>query len=350
MTRYDASNLTAFASRVLERAGLAPDRAGVVAGILVEGDLLGHSTHGLALLAPYAEELLAGEMAASGEPEVMSDRGAAIAWNAKRLPGVWITVKALELASERARIYGVATVSIQQSHHIAALAAYLAPIAEAGLVGVIMTSDPNGASVAPFGGTAPVMTPNPIAATWPTTDGPVILDVSMSVTANGVVNRYARAGEKLPGQWLIDRDGRPTDDPAVASQGGTVLPLGGLDAGHKGYALGLWVEAMTSGLSGYGRARPSVGKWGASVMVQVLDPAAFGGLDAFVAEADFLRAASLASPPADAARPVRVPGQAALARRAAGLRDGVELHPEIPAQLDRIAQKLELPAPAAKGA
>ena len=58
---------------------------------------------------------------------------------------------------------------------------------------------------------------------------------------------------------------------------GTILPLGGLDAGHKGYGLALIVEAMTGGLAGLGRADPTEG-WGATVCVQVLDPEAFGGL------------------------------------------------------------------------
>jgi hypothetical protein len=33
--------------------------------------------------------------------------------------------------------------------------------------------------------------------------------------------------------------------------------------------------------------------------------------------------------PVDAARPVRLPGEGGLARRAAGLRDGLRLHPAI---------------------
>ena len=44
---------------------------------------------------------------------------------------------------------------------------------------------------------------------------------------------------------------------------GTLLPLGGLDAGHKGYALALLVEMATGGLAGFGRADPTEG-WGAT--------------------------------------------------------------------------------------
>lgn len=347
MSRYSAEALTAFATAVFEKAGLTADRAGVMARVLVEADLLGHTTHGLALLDLYSRDLAEGAMAASGEPTVLSDRGAAIAWDGNRLPGPWLVTQAIAIASERARQYGTCTVTIQKSHHIAALAAYLEPVARDGLMVIVMSSDPNARSVAPFGGSASVMTPNPIAAGWPTPDGLVALDVSMSVTAAGVVARHARAGQKLPHAWLLDKHGKPTDDSAIAlgDGGGSVQALGGMDAGHKGFALGLWVEAMTSALAGYGRAQPAAGKIGASVMVQVIDPGAFGGLAAFTEESGFMVDASRASPAADPARPVRVPGEAGLARKRQALAGGVQLHPEIPAQLAQVGERFGVAVP-----
>ena len=49
---YARHDLTTFALQLLQAAGLPPDKAQAVAEVLVEGDLLGHTTHGLALLAP----------------------------------------------------------------------------------------------------------------------------------------------------------------------------------------------------------------------------------------------------------------------------------------------------------
>ena len=81
---------------------------------------------------------------------------------------------------------------------------------------------------------------------------------------------------------MQDAQGNATRDPAVlfSEPKGTLLPLGGLEGGHKGYALALLVEALTGGLAGFGRADPPEG-WGATVFVQVIDPAAFGGSDAY---------------------------------------------------------------------
>src|SRR5262249_24721176 len=51
--RYRADAITTFATTLLARAGLPDDKARTVAEILVEADLLGHTTHGLDMLARY---------------------------------------------------------------------------------------------------------------------------------------------------------------------------------------------------------------------------------------------------------------------------------------------------------
>ena len=78
---YPAETLRSYAGALLQAAGLAPDRAATVAEILVEGDLLGHDTHGLAQLPGYLGALVAGTMAATGDPSTVADRGAAILWD-----------------------------------------------------------------------------------------------------------------------------------------------------------------------------------------------------------------------------------------------------------------------------
>ena len=199
--------------------------------------------------------------------------------------------------------------------------------------------------VAPFGGTTAVTTPNPLAAGIPTGGDPILLDISMSITTAGMSARRRARGERLPGRWLIDADGRPSDDPEVLGRGGALLPIGGLDHGHKGFALGLLVEALTQGLSGFGRADEPTG-WGASVLVLAFAPRAFGGADAFARQMDRLAASCLGASPLDASRPVRLPGQLALARKRAALRDGLELFADIPPAVRALAERLGLPPPA----
>jgi LDH2 family malate/lactate/ureidoglycolate dehydrogenase len=344
--RYAAPALVEFAAALLLRAGLESEKARDTAEVLVEGDLLGHDTHGLGLLALYLAEIEKGSMTKSGEPRVIADFPSAVTWDGRRLPGPWLVRRALEVAIPRAKKNGTCTVAIRRSHHLACLAAYLQSVAEQGLMVVLTCSDPNARGVAPHGGRGEIMTPNPIAAAWPTDAGPVILDVSMSITTNGLTRRLVQEKRKFSGVWALDAAGAPTDDPAkvLSDPPGALLPAGGLDHGHKGYALGLLVEALTGGLAGHGRADPREG-WSANVLLQVFDPALFGGREDFLRQTSHLAAACRATPPRAGFERVRLPGEAAQHRRAEQLARGVALYPAIMPALAPWAKKLGIEPP-----
>ncbi len=348
---FEADDLRVFARDLFAHAGLPPAHAAVTADTLVEGDLMGHTTHGLALLGPYLGQFQRGAWTADGAPTILSDAPAAQTWDGNFLSGPWLTTEAANWASARAAETGLASVAIGRSAHIAALAAYLRPVAEAGQMIVIASSDPAAASVAPFGGTRRLVTPNPLAAGWPSpggssSSGPVMLDVSMSITTNGMTNRKRAEGAKFDHPWLLDADGLPTNDPEAffTEPGGTLMPLGGTEAGHKGYALALLVEAMTSGLAGFGRAARPAG-WGASTFVLVIDPRRFAGAAAFATEAAWMADAVAANPAADPANPPRLPGARALALRTRQLAEGVALHPSIPPVLRLLSEERGIAMP-----
>jgi LDH2 family malate/lactate/ureidoglycolate dehydrogenase len=346
--RYRADALRQFAQTLFERAGARADIAADVATILLDADLLGHSTHGLALLAPYLDELTHDRMAKSGEPEILNRRAATENWDGKRLPGPWLALRALERAMAMASTCGTGSVAIRRSHHIACLAAYLKRATDKGLIAIIECSDPTVKAVVPHGGLKPFITPNPIAAGLPTSGDPLLIDVSTSITSMGFAFQQQAAGRKLPGEWLIDHLGNATRDPGTLSTEpkGALLPLGGIDAGHKGFALGLLIEAMTGGLTGHGRADPPAG-WGASVFVQVLDPEAFGGLDAFKRQMDFLVDTARSTPVRPGAEAVRLPGERGFQRYREQNANGVVLYPKIMPMLEPWAEKLgvALPSP-----
>lgn len=345
-TRIPADVLRRFAGRLLQAAGLPQDKARDVAEVLVEGDLLGHDTHGLALLAPYVRELRSGSMTAAGAPDIVSDRGAALCWDGRRLPGPWLVREGMRTLEPRARQYGSATLVIRRSHHIACLAAYLLQAAEHGFVMLLASSDPDGGSVAPFGGTRGVFTPNPIAAGIPTSGSPFLIDISASLVTNGMCGRLQKAGQQFSYACLQDAQGQPTRDPAVLADDppGTILPLGGIEAGHKGFALAVLIEALTGGLAAHGRADPAEG-WGATVFLSLYDPEAFGGLDGFVRQTDWLGDACRSNPPKPGGAPVRMPGDRGVARKQEQERDGVLLHPSIAPMLDACAREYGLEFP-----
>ena len=117
--KYKVEDLRNFAESLLLANGLEAEKSKAVADILLEGDLLGHTTHGLGLLAPYLAELESGKMSKEGLPEVLSDFPASMTWDGKRLPGPWLVLRAMELAIERAKTQGTCTIVIKRSHHIA---------------------------------------------------------------------------------------------------------------------------------------------------------------------------------------------------------------------------------------
>jgi len=340
---YAAPALVDFADALLSRAGLAPEMARSVARTLVDGDLLGHDTHGLALLAGYVKEVEAGTMRREGAPLVISDKPAAVLWDGQRLPGPWLVHQGIDLLLPRARQLGSATLVIRRSHHIACLAVYMMRALEEGMLCLLACSDPNSASVAPYGGTQAVFTPNPLALGFPLSKGGVMVDVSASITTNGMSNRKRAAGEKFDADRLIDAQGRPGRDPQLLFDDppGTLLPVGGLDHGHKGYGLALLVESLTGGLAGHGRADPKEG-WGATVYLTLHDLDAFGGKEAFLRQMDHLADACRANRPIDPARPVRLPGEAGLKRRTQQSGDGVRLHPSIALALAPLGDRFGL--------
>jgi L-lactate dehydrogenase len=344
--RFTVSSLVHFAYSLLERSGLQPAKAQVVAEVLVEGDLLGHTTHGLQLLPSYLQQIDKGTMALSGEPRVIADFPAAITWDGMRLPGPWLVRSAIDLAAQRAAKFGTCSVSIRRSHHTACLSAYLMRATDQNLMAILCTSDPGYVGVAPHGGRRGLYSTNPITAGWPTQDGPVMVDMSTSIASMGVIFRAREQGTKLPGKWLLDSDGRPTDDPAArfADPPAALLPVGGLDHGHKGYGLALLVEALTSGLAGFGRADPKE-PWTNNVYIQVLSPALFGGAEVFIRQTSFLADACRKIPPREGVERVRLPGEASLQRRCEQLQNGVELYPRIMPALEPWAKKLKVAFP-----
>jgi len=326
--RYNIEELILYIEALFLAAGMDADKSAIVAQLLVEADLMGHTTHGIAQAPAYLSGLENGLMLGTGDPIIVSDRGATITWDGQRISGVWLTAMAIDLSVDRAKKYGTATMAIRRSGHIACLAAFLTRATDKGCMIELASSDPSIVSVAPYGGTKPAFTPNPIAIGIPTNKNPILIDISASITTNGLTGRLFSEGKKLPGDWVQDKSGRATNDPAVlfTEPPGTILPIGGKEYGHKGFGLALMIEALTQGLSGLGRADPPEG-WGAAVYLKVTDPSAFGGMDEFTRQTSWLAESCRNNPPAEGVDNVRLPGDNAILNKAEAIANGLELYP-----------------------
>ncbi len=350
--RYRVESLRTFAASLFIAAGMDADKAVVVADTLVTGDMVGQRTHGMALCPQYIDQIEQGLMATHGEPAVIRDSDSLFVWDGAYLPGPWLVSKAIGQACERVGTQGVVTGVIRRSHHIACLTASLRQATERGYLILLASSDPAFGFVAPHGGKEPLLTPNPIAFGYPGARQPVWIDISASITTVGMARQKAAAGERFAYPWLMDAEGWPSDDPHVLDPGagGSLLPLGGLEYGHKGFGLLLMVEMLTHGLAGFGR--PDAEKrWGAGVFLQVLDPQAFGGREDFLRLADDMTARCHANAPRDPASPVRLPGEMAQRRMREAERSGIELPAPVYAALADKARQygVQLPEPINSG-
>jgi LDH2 family malate/lactate/ureidoglycolate dehydrogenase len=151
---------------------------------------------------------------------------------------------AMQRAVELARQFNIGAVGAVRSNHFGAAALYARMAAEQGMVGIAMTNVmPN--IVAP-GGSQPITGNNPIAIAIPTFgEFPFVLDISLSNVAGGKLLLASKKGEKIPLDWATDREGRPTDDPAIGFAG-FLLPVGG----HKGLGLSYVVDILCGVLTG----------------------------------------------------------------------------------------------------
>ncbi len=344
--RFTVDSLGQLAENLLAAAGMDKEKARSVAEVLVTGDMVGQRTHGMALCPQYAEQLEKGLMAKTGEPEVIRDSGAVFVWDGNYLPGPWLASRAIDQAATRVGQHGVVTAVIRRSHHIACLTSLIKQATDRGLAVILASSDPAFGFIAPYGGKEPLFTPNPIAIGYPGTEAPVWIDVSTSITTVGMARQKSAADTPFAHPWLMDGEGRPTNDPHVLDPGanGTLLPLGGREYGHKGFGLSLMVEMLTHGLGGFGRL-DSEKRWGANVFLQLLDPAAFAGREAFLRQMDFLTERCHANAPIDPADPVRMPGEMAQRRIREAKASGIDVSPKVLVALTTLAERYGVALP-----
>lgn len=348
MTRFSVQQLEAFACALLRAAGMDLDKAASVARLLVLTDAMGRRTHGLAMAALYLADMQKGGMQLTGAPVIVKDNGVTAVWDGNYLPGLWLVDKAIQIAIPRAQTHGLAAIAIRRSHHIGCLAALVKLAADQGLVALIFNSDPAGQRVAPFGGTQALLTPNPMAMGYPTSDQPVLVDICASITTTSMTRQKYAAGEQFARPWLLDAQGAPTCDPAVLEHTeprGSLQLVGGQEYGHKGFGLSLMIEALSQGLSGHGR-KNAPERWGGNVYVQVIDPQLFAGSDAFSEQMDHLSERCRNNRPVRADQPVRMPGDRAAANLRAAQTQGISYDPQTWSAITPWAAQLGVALPA----
>jgi len=244
MQRFDPQSAFQQVVGIAQAVGVSDRDAIILADALVDADLQGTSTHGITRLNIYVQRIKKGLIDPRAEIAVDSRRPAVLVVDANNGLGQVQAVKTMDRLVPLAREYGVASATIRRSQHFGALSYYSNRAAAHDAVLLAMTTcEP---AMSPTGGRDAFFGTNPIAVSFPTGIGyPIRIDLATSIAARGNIVAADKAGRPIPEGWALDVDGNPTTDAAKALMG-TVLTM----AGHKGYALAVMVEVLSSVLSG----------------------------------------------------------------------------------------------------
>lgn len=329
-----------LATRALTGLGLSSTDAGDAARILVLGDLFGVHTHGVSRLESYGERLDIGGIDAKAEIRMERVAPTIVKIDGGNGVGPLVGYRALESAMQLAREFGVGVAFARNSNHFGAIAPYSLIAAEAGFASIIGSN--SSTTIAPTGGREAKLGNSPVAFGIPNPEGrPIILDMAVSVVARARIRDALKRGESIPDTWATDKRGNPTTDPKAALDG-FLLPIGG----YKGYGLALIVDLFAGLLSGAAylthvtswvdepEAPQNLGHFFILIDTRSLGPSTW------LAERmrDFVQILH-STPPADAGRPVLVPGELELDRLERHRRDGIPIEPALRARLEAYAAR-----------
>ena len=330
----DTKNLSldqieALAFDALVHVGTSPENARPLAVATAATEADGIASHGLAYIPIYCEHVTCGKVIGDAAPTLSAPSPSLLRVDAAN----GFAHAAIDMGFAQliplAKKQGIAALAIHNSYNCGVLGLHTYRLAEAGLLGLGFTNAP--ASIAPSGGSKPVVGTNPFSLATPDGAGgaSVLIDQSASTIAKSEVMKHAREGKPIPVGWALDADGNPTTDPEVGLKG-SMAPSGG----YKGVGIALLTEVFAACLSGatLGKdASPFSGtKGGPPATGQffiAIDASASSG-DAFATQIAALTDAIRTQEGA------RLPGDGRGAARARAAKEGVNVNTAI---LDKIA-------------
>ena len=342
MPKMSYSSLVSFGGDLLVRLGFAAEDARYIAETAAFAEAGGLHTHGAVVLS-YIEAQCGSGIDPKAMPRVVQERAASALLDGNRAAGGVCMRLAIEMARRKAREAGVAVVAVRNTSWIAALGPYLAPLAREGFMAHLLAQSCQCQDAAPHGSLDPCFSTNPMALAFPTDDGPVIADFSTAAMSMGRVRTLAKAGRKAAQPAFFTKDGQLTDDPNAVLQGGSMLPAGGDFDGHKGYALALWIEALTA-MAG-GRCNDPGSEQRQSFTLWLLDPDAFGQREWYVSEMRRMSARIRGGRPRPGVEAIRLPGERLFAEVERSKTSGVELTAGVLKTLTDAARRRGVPLP-----
>jgi L-2-hydroxycarboxylate dehydrogenase (NAD+) len=244
-----------FMVEVFVGLGTPPDDARICAEVLIASDLKGIESHGVGRLKYYYDRIRAGVQHTQTEIEVVKETETTALLDGHHGMGHVIAHRAMRLAIDKARQYGLGAVAVRNGTHFGIAGYYPLMAAAEGMMGLTVTNARP--AIVPTFGAEPMLGTNPIAFAAPSDlDHPFCFDAATSITQRGKIEVAARAEKPLPEGLVADEKGQPLTDAgqildALGRGAAGLLPLGGAGeelGGYKGYDLATMVEILSASL------------------------------------------------------------------------------------------------------
>lgn len=349
--RFSAGALIDFTAEVLRRMGLEQADARLSAEMLVDADLMGVDSHGIAHLNThrgYVPGLKSGIVNPRPNVRIVRESPSTALVDADRGFGMIAGHRAMRIAIEKARQAGTGLVAVTNGRHFGAAGYYARMALEHDLIGMAMTNA--GPWMVPTFARRPMIGTNPIAFAAPSNaEQPFFFDMATTAVAMGKLEIAEREQKPIPRGWALDETGVETVEiPRVRRGGGGLTPLGSTasTSSYKGYALGAMVDVLCGVLSGVGysmvldRPNAAAGYFFGAIRVD-----AFQDVDAFKAMVDEMQRTFRNAEPMAGAERVLLPGQKEFEARADRTANGIPLHRSVVKTLEDLAAELGISAP-----
>lgn len=345
----DAGALRACMERIFEKEGFSSEDARAIADVLMQADLFGIESHGAQRLMYYHRNIRSGSVNVSAKPEVLRETPVSALIDGHFGMGALVAQFAMRMAIEKAKQSGVGMAVVRDSSHYGIAGYYTLMAEREGLAAFSMTN--TGPIMVPTFGREMMLGTNPMAFCMPADPVPFWFDASTTVVTLGKVEVCQKRGRPMPQGWTIGPDGAPCTDASrmnasiLAGERGGILPLGGegeTHGGHKGYGLGIMVEALT-GVLAQGMTSPQMcGAHGDHTchFLLAFDPAMFGDPADIRARMSAYLAALRASEKMPGCARIYTPGEKAFEAMARRLREGVPVEENTLAEVRQIAGEL----------
>ncbi|HUH20171.1 Ldh family oxidoreductase [Albibacterium sp.] len=249
--RIAEKKLREFTQDVFLSIGCSKSDAELAADVLLKADLRGIDSHGVARLTGYVRLWDKKRINPTPQIKIIHETPSTATIDGDAGLGLVVAPFAMKIALEKAEKCGSGWIAIKNSNHFG-IAGYHALMAvEKEMIGMAMTNA--SPLVTPTFSKERMLGTNPICYTFPAGEfPPIVVDMATSTAANGKLEVAKRKNQPIPNGWAQDVDGKPSVDPGVVTQGGSLLPLGGdRDHGsHKGYGLSASVDIFSAVLSG----------------------------------------------------------------------------------------------------